>query len=1127
VCDTKQAAGYAKEKDAATMNVVAAEEQKSDASKEQIIKQECMGAKGTHGTRFEKPVLQKEIKTSAENEAFHPKQQSAPLDKGSSEECREEEKFALHVREKPSTAQEKSNTLEICGDISGSSNALGYYDIVHCEKNVLCENIDGINAEETIANLISELERTCILTEIAEPVEDDVKKNDIVQIENDNGEDKKEIAEKKTANRREKYAEKGLENNQEKMHVIASEIIPAKSYRDKKRGVHQFESVHEKLHDNYPVDLDCTVSESDQNVNGLNDKEKASFNLISYKGEKTTQELECLVDNMHRNHPANQNHQTNPNPDESFTDAHGVILEKGIGENRSIDHSSALASQRICGLEVSRNLVTKESDGLKKSVDFAESNIDCGTNRGKSFCNEDNKLLNGRSSNKDRKQKFGKESMLAHSGNSSSDSSLEDSDPIIPTSIDYDSLPTVGLPALLREPITSTEGMIAFEEDVVQQQQHNYLSYSSKASDIKRHAGVLGIYSKPEDNSQLHEGNFSREALAAEKAENLSSDNAKQDVRPSVGDVDSNKVVDDRDGRGLVWKDSIGNVNEELSPVDERESFEDCPVDVNSESEKSHTPVVIQSSPLTSERNNPLNIAKVYPYIHDGYSRKFMEPVGKFGGGIFVNAWMDDENKSGIPNKDAGKGEDSRIGCLITRDLDVEGLTMQNLEKLEVVLETAEDSVRDDLISLGVISTDGFSHWNDIEKEVTSSILDHLKLISDDCLGITYKDIESLQIGKHKVNRGDGKDLSCYRRETEELNSRCTVQFQGNMTGSVALLSYQLLIPKSTLEKYLSLVMNHRCLIFCGQSGTGKSFLASKIAFEVAGRIGDIKNNNMAEPIHAVNVNAERWKEIKEMVLKKVSQSMPTVLVIDGFTPEFHEGIENLAQLLKQVDSKDFYITAALNQATQEGTVKWQNSIRWIWLDNIEEPVQGLLTRYLRKKFLRNNPKSSLQELFKIADWISSVWKYLNTIIESFHSAEQTIGPAMFFTCPSKQDDVEEWFVDTWNYSIAPYILHTLRTGLKLFGQRCEWLDPLQWIVDTYPWQQGKGLHANLKKIRKSDVGYWEVKKNGKEMNSSSADQPRLMDFLRRLETLVDNRTVLTSAKPGTTQRRIYLESTI
>ena len=36
--------------------------------------------------------------------------------------------------------------------------------------------------------------------------------------------------------------------------------------------------------------------------------------------------------------------------------------------------------------------------------------------------------------------------------------------------------------------------------------------------------------------------------------------------------------------------------------------------------------------------------------------------------------------------------------------------------------------------------------------------------------------------------------------------------------------------------------------------------------------------------------------------------------------------------------------------------------------------------------------RSSLPDLFKIADWISSVWKHLNKIIESFHSAEQTIG---------------------------------------------------------------------------------------------------------------------------------------
>ena len=89
-------------------------------------------------------------------------------------------------------------------------------------------------------------------------------------------------------------------------------------------------------------------------------------------------------------------------------------------------------------------------------------------------------------------------------------------------------------------------------------------------------------------------------------------------------------------------------------------------------------------------------------------------------------------------------------------------------------------------------------------------------------------------------------------------------------------------------------------------------------------------------------------------------------------------------------------------------------------------------------------------------------------------------GPAMFFSCPSKQNEIEEWFADTWNYSLAPYILHTLRTGLKLFGQRCEWTDPLEWILNTYPWKKEKDFHTNLKKIRKSDVGYWDVSKDEK-----------------------------------------------
>ena len=88
----------------------------------------------------------------------------------------------------------------------------------------------------------------------------------------------------------------------------------------------------------------------------------------------------------------------------------------------------------------------------------------------------------------------------------------------------------------------------------------------------------------------------------------------------------------------------------------------------------------------------------------------------------------------------------------------------------------------------------------------------------------------------------------------------------------------------------------------------------------------------------------------------------------------------------------------------------------------------------------------------------------------------------MFFSCPPAQSEIEEWFADMWNYSLAPYILHTMRTGVKMFGQRCEWMDPLEWISNTYPWPHRSSHRSNLKRIRKSDVGYWDMntKERGK-----------------------------------------------
>ena len=81
----------------------------------------------------------------------------------------------------------------------------------------------------------------------------------------------------------------------------------------------------------------------------------------------------------------------------------------------------------------------------------------------------------------------------------------------------------------------------------------------------------------------------------------------------------------------------------------------------------------------------------------------------------------------------------------------------------------------------------------------------------------------------------------------------------------------------------------------------------------------------------------------------------------------------------------------------------------------------------------------------------------------------------MFYTCPTDASSAEEWFVDLWNYSITPYFLHAIKCGIKLYGQRHEWIDPLEWILKTYPWndQAAEGDKKNkLRRIRPEDVGY-------------------------------------------------------
>ncbi len=64
---------------------------------------------------------------------------------------------------------------------------------------------------------------------------------------------------------------------------------------------------------------------------------------------------------------------------------------------------------------------------------------------------------------------------------------------------------------------------------------------------------------------------------------------------------------------------------------------------------------------------------------------------------------------------------------------------------------------------------------------------------------------------------------------------------------SIDSLVFDTLIPKPIIQRYLNLLMEHRRIILSGPSGTGKSFLAAKLAEYIICQMGqEVTEHNVA-----------------------------------------------------------------------------------------------------------------------------------------------------------------------------------------------------------------------------------------------------------------------------------------
>ncbi|KAM5170954.1 neuron navigator 3 isoform 2-T2 [Mantella aurantiaca] len=442
---------------------------------------------------------------------------------------------------------------------------------------------------------------------------------------------------------------------------------------------------------------------------------------------------------------------------------------------------------------------------------------------------------------------------------------------------------------------------------------------------------------------------------------------------------------------------------------------------------------------------------------------------------------------------------------------------------------------------IGSIGVSGKTKWDVLDAVIRRLFKEYIyRVDSASNLGLTSDGITNYSIGEIiRANNTEVPEmLPCGYLVGE--NNIITVNLKGVEESSLDSFVFDTLIPKPITQRYFNLLMEHHRIILSGPSGTGKTYLANKLAEYVVNKSGRKK---IEEAIATFNVDHKSSKELRQYLANLADQcngdndtDFPLVVILDnlhhiGSLSDIFNGFLNCKY------SKCPYIIGTMNQSISSSpNLELHHNFRWVLCANHTDPVKGFLGRYLRRKLIEMEIEKNLRnnDLIKIVEWIPKAWHHVNGFLETHSSSDVTIGPRLFVSCPMDLDGSKIWFTDLWNYSVIPYLLEAVREGLQMYGKQAPWEDPSKWIKDTFPWNTASSQREcpALLQLRPEDVGY-DGYATAKEVSTSKnapeseKDGDPLMNMLMRLQEAANFSSGQSCDSDGTSHHDEVLEPSL
>ncbi|CAG5121881.1 unnamed protein product, partial [Candidula unifasciata] len=190
-------------------------------------------------------------------------------------------------------------------------------------------------------------------------------------------------------------------------------------------------------------------------------------------------------------------------------------------------------------------------------------------------------------------------------------------------------------------------------------------------------------------------------------------------------------------------------------------------------------------------------------------------------------------------------------------------------------------------VLIGTMSISGKTNWDILDHAVRKTFKEHvLRVDPVTNLGLSAESIYSYIVGEiTRTKESEVPELlpiGYFVGETTQIE----ICLKGTKQSCVDSLAFETMLPKTVIQRYISLLLEHHRIILCGPSGTGKTYLAQKLAEHVVLRSG---KELTAGSVATFNVDNKSAQELRQYLANIADQcestnvhALPSAIILDN-----------------------------------------------------------------------------------------------------------------------------------------------------------------------------------------------------------------------------------------------------